>query len=344
MDKMEPKIAIMIPYFSSPDRGLPNYFEYWQKSAAANFDIDFFIPTNVDTTKYVKYNNIYFLKMDAETYWDRIQELLGNEIVKDYYKIGEFRPLCGLLFKEILKDYDYWGLSEFDLIYGNITKMLKPYFEAGKQVIGNLGHLRIIKNTDELRYMPLADAKDIAHPLNIKEMATTKYCCFWDEIRGMGLRYYQAGIDAVPLQSIYADIDQKYKYFSVLGRSGKWGFRWRNGVLIGYSDRNEEMEFLYVHFQKRRLTAPQGKVADKFCIVPNEILNDCEHSDHINVNSIIYTLENRRSYHKRFNSELKLLSPELKIAFEETSQYCRDHGLLSNKAKLNVFQKIKSLI
>lgn len=343
MTKNEPKIAIMIPYFSSPDNEFPNYFEYWQKSAAANFKIDFFIPTNVDIKKYVKYSNIHFLKMDVENYWDSIQNLLGCEIVRDYYKTGEFRPLCGLLFKEILQDYDYWGSSEFDLIYGNIIKMLKPYLESDMEVIGNLGHLRIIKNTDELRYMPLADARDILHPLNIRNMASTRHCCFWDEIRGMGLRYYQAGIDVAPLKNIYADIDQKYKYFSVLGRSGKWGFTWKDGVLTGYNNRNEEMEFLYVHFQKRKLIVPQGKVADKFCIVPNEILNDSERSDRVNEKSIVYTIKNRWRYHKRFNNELKLLSPELKIALEETSQYCHEHGLLPTTEKLNTFRKIKSL-
>ena len=160
----------------------------------------------------------------------------------------------------------------------------------------------------------------------------------------MGLRLYQAGIDVVRLQNMLADIDQKYKYFSVFGRCGKWGFTWENGTLTGYNDRNEKKEFLYVHFQKRKLIVPQGEVAERFCIVPNEILNDCEHSDCINVSSVVYTLVNRIKYYRKFDIESKQLSPELKMAFDETSQYCREHGLMPDNTELNIFQKIKSLI
>ena len=343
MDVTIPQIAMVIAYFTPEGKGFPNYFEYWQKSAAANIKIDFFIATNVDTSNYVKYDNIHFLHMSSDFFWDKIQQLLGCEIVKDFYKIAELKPLYGILFQEILQNYDYWGYGDIDLIYGDIAKLLQKCFAEGKEAIGSFGHFCLVKNTDKIRYLPLQSVECIEHPLNIKNIATEKPCCYWDEFRGMGLRLYQAGIDVVRLQSKLADIDQKYKYFSVLGRNGKWGFTWKNGTLTGYNNRNEKMEFLYVHFQKRRLSVPHGKAADKFCIVPNEILNDCECSDHINVNSVVYTLVNRFKYYRKSSIESKELSPELKMAFEETSKYCFEHGLMPNSTETNVFQKVKSL-
>ena len=343
MIENELKIAVVIAYFTPVGKGLPNYFEYWQKSAGANKSIDFYVATNVDVSNYDKYANIHFLTMSVESFWDQVQQLLGCKIVKDYYKIAELKPLYGILFQDVLKNYDYWGYGDIDLIYGDIIKILRPYLEAGKDVIGNFGHFCILKNTDKIRQLPLKNAMFIKHPLNIRDIASTKFCFYWDEFRGMGVRLYQAGIDVVRLQNIIADIDQKYKYFSILNRPAKWGFAWKDGALTGYNNLNEKIEFLYAHFQKRALNTPVGKVSNQFCIVPNKILNGCDYSNHILVGSVIYTAINRFKYHKKTRHDLKTLSPELKLAFEETSQYCRENGLTPHRDELSFLKKLKSL-
>lgn len=322
------KVAIFIPYFIPPSGGLPNYFEYWQKSAAANDKIDFFIPSNADSSQYTQYNNIHFITMGVNEFWDKIQDLLEFPIVRDYYKIGEYRPLCGLLFKDILNDYDYWGQSEFDLIYGDILKFIKRFLDRGEEVIGKWGHFRIIKNTDKLRMLPFENACQIKHPLNMKEAFSTKFCCHWDEILGMGLRYYQAGVNVVSLSSIIADINQYYKYFSIR-KHGKWGFSWHEGTLIGYNDKAERTDFLYAHFQKRILSVTNGDIPDsKFCIVPNRIVNGYDHSAEINSGTALYTLKTKINYYKKMMKGLTEINMQLRMACLETYQYCINHGLI----------------
>ena len=323
------KIAIFIPYFTPPSGGLPNYFEYWQKSAAANDKVDFFIPTNVDGSRYTRYNNIHFITMDVNEFWDKIQALLGFRIARGYYKIAEYRPLCGLLFKDILNDYDYWGHSDFDLIYGDILKFIQPFLDSGEEVIGTWGHFRIIKNTDKLRMLPFENARHIKYPLNMKEAFSTKFCCYWDEILGMGLRYYQAGINVVSLSSMIADINLYYKYFSVVGKEGKWGFSWHQGTLSGYNEKDERTDFMYAHFPKRKLTVINGDMPDsKFCVVPNRILNGYDYSPEIESETALYTLKKKINYYKRLIRGLAGINMKLVMACRETNQYCIEHGLI----------------
>lgn len=322
------KIAIIILYFIPPSGGLPNYFEYWQKSAAANDKIDFFIISNVDSSKYTQYNNIHFITMDANEYWDKIQDLLGFHIVRGYYKIGEYRPLCGLLFKDILNDYDYWGHSDFDLIYGDILKFIQPFLDCGEEVIGKWGHFRLIKNTNKLRMMPFENARQIRHPLNMKEAFSTEFCCYWDEILGMGLRYYQAGINVVSLGSVIADVNPYCRYFSI-EKHGKWGFLWHHGTLTGYNDIDERADFLYAHFQKRMLSVTSGDIPDsKFCVVPNRIVNGCDYSPEIELGTALYKLEKKISYYKKMIKGVTQTNTQQKMACLETYRYCIKHGLV----------------
>lgn len=323
------KIAIFIPYFTPPSGELPNYFEYWQKSAAANDKIDFFIPSNVDSSKYVQYDNIHFIAMSVNEFWDKVQALVGFDIVRGYYKICEYRPLCGLLFKDMLNDYDYWGFGDLDVIYGDILKFIQPFLDCGEEVIGKFGHLQIIKNTDKLRMMPFENVRQIKHPLNMKEAFSTKRCCGWDESAGMGVRYYQAGIKVVPLNPIVADVNRRYKYFWVNGKEGKWGFSWQDGTLTGYNDKDERADFLYAHFQKRALSVANGDIPDsKFCVIPNSFLNGCDYSPEIKPGTTLYTLKYRINTFKRLIKDQIESSLGLKIARWETIRYRIKHGLL----------------
>lgn len=322
------KVAIFIPYFTPLSGGLPNYFEYWQKSAAANDKIDFYIPSNVDGGQYVQYHNIHFITMDVNEFWDKIQALLGFDIVRGYYKIAEYKPLWGLLFKDILNDYDYWGYGDLDLIYGDILKFIQPFLDRGEEVIGKWGHFRLIKNTDKLRMLPFENARQIKHPLNMKEAFSTEFCCYWDEILGMGLRCYQAGINVVSLNPIIADVSQYYRYFSI-EKHGKWGFSWNQGNLTGYNDKDERAEFLYAHFQKRILSVTNGDIPDsKFCIVPNRIINGCDYSPEIKLGNAFRRLERKISYYKKMMKGITQTNMRQKIACLETYQYCVKHGLI----------------
>lgn len=326
------KIAMFAPYFG-PDKNqsFSNYFEYWQKSAAANREIDFFIPTNLDFSRYRKYDNIHFIEMSAEVFWEKIQSILDFPISHDYYKTGEYRIFFGIIFSDIIQGYDYWGITEFDMIYGDILKFVGEYLERGVNVVGKTAPFRLIKNTYEMNHMPFWDLKEFEHPLTLEVAFSTDYTWYFSEIRGMNVRYYQAGIEIASIDHCFGDITSKYPNLTCYGMSGVWGFNWQDGHLYGYNDQSEKREFLAIHIQKRKMQVLSESPADKFCIVPDRIIND-----EINVPSIrkkpsLYTLKHYiKSYVNIYCTNRQLL-PEAKYITLELLDYCNDHGLMRKK-------------
>lgn len=304
------KIALFTPYFTYPGGKFPNWFEYWQKSASYNSEIDFFVHTNVDISQYKKYRNVHLISMSSEEFWDKLDSILGIKVYRGYYKTGEYRALCGILFKDIIKDYDYWGSTELDLIYGDIMKFIKPYIDRGDDVIGKDGHLRLIKNTDALRYLPFEKARGFEHPLNYETAFSTEYCWYFDE-GGMNLRYQQAGIDVTLIDEHFAHVHELYKYFLCVGKEGKWGFSWQKGKLKGYNDANQSREFMYMHFTKRKMSLSDDKLpGDEFCVVPNIIINNCKRNDKITPGSTTYTLKKKFDRFKKYFRKLRILSSD----------------------------------
>ncbi len=313
------KIALFAPYFTKPRGKLPAWFEYWQKSASCNGEIDFFVPTNVDISQYKKYENIHFICMSAEEFWNKLDNILGFKVYRGYYKTAEYRVFFGILFKDIIRGYDYWGTSEFDVIYGDVMKYLRPYVESGEEVIGKDSHLRLIKNTDRLRNLPFEDAKGFEHPLNYDTAFSTEYCWYFDE-DGMNLRYQQAGVDVVRIDDDFAHIHELFKYFLCVGKEGKWGFSWQNGKLMGYNDLNETREFLYAHFTKRSMTLRGGDLpGDTFCFVPNVMINNCQRDDHITPNSFAYTWKKRINRYKKYFRKFRILSADELLILNEAA-------------------------
>lgn len=316
------KTAIFIPYFAEPDKGFPNYFEYWQRSAAANTEIQFFLPTNIDVSLYRKYPNIHFLVMDAEDFFQKVERIAGCQVVRSYYKIGEFRPLCALLFPEIVGAFEYWGYSELDLIYGDIFKFIKPYMEQKAPVIGRLGHFRLVKNTQALKAVPFYDTGGL---LTMQDAYNAEKCCHFDEVQGMGVRYHMAGIPVADISAVIADIDQKWRYFRICGKKGKWAFQWNNGCLSGYTTSGKKEEYLYIHLQKRKMEiTSDGKEEDGFYIFPNQFSDRRPSAGQINVSTISYTLSNRIKYYRNCQ---KNEDEKLEGIIRETHLYCCKNGL-----------------
>lgn len=330
------KIAMFAPYIAPPEGRLPNYYEYWQKSAAANSQIDFFVVTNLDVSKYTKYDNINYILLSADEFWDKVQALFDFPIARSYYKSAEYRPLFGVIFKDILKSYDYWGSTEFDMIYGDILKFLRPYFEKDVDVIGQTGPFRFIKNTDRLCNIPFYEIKGFKHPLTLKLAYSNEYCWYFDEAPGMEVRYYQNGIHPISIEDYFADIDRENKPFHCNAMDGNLGFTWRDNKLFGYNDREEEKEFIAAHFQKRKIVIDSDIPDNIFCIIPNRIINTSERCMGTHVPTLEYSIKYYRDTLKRVLENKKYATPEYRKIWAEIYKYCEDVGIFP---KMNLPKK-----
>lgn len=321
---------MLAPYIAPPEGGLPNYYEYWQKSAAANTQIDFFVVTNLDVSKYKKYDNIHYILLTADEYWDKVQACCNFPIERSYYKSGEYRPLFGMIFKDILKSYDYWGSTEFDMIYGDILKFIGHYFDEGADVIGQTGPFRFIKNNDRLNYIAFYEVKGFKHPLTLEMAYSNAYVWYFVE-PGMEIRYYQNGIHTLSIEDFFADIDRTRKPFQCHAMDGDLGLIWENGKLFGYNE-HEEKEFVAAHLQKRKIAIDSEIPGETFCIIPNRILNTSERCMDINVPTLKYSVQYYRDTLKRVLENKRYATPEYRKIWAEIYKYCEDVGIFPRKS------------
>ncbi|MHA1757075.1 MAG: DUF6625 family protein, partial [Promethearchaeota archaeon] len=81
-----------------------------------------------------------------------ITEKLGIQVnIKYPFKLCDFRPAYGLIFSDYIKNYDFWGYGDLDLIYGNIKYFITDQILADYDIISNhpdfiTGHFCILKN------------------------------------------------------------------------------------------------------------------------------------------------------------------------------------------------------
>ena len=67
----------------------------------------------------VSARNFRVVEMSLEEVRERAEKALGTGVnLMRGYKLCDLRPMYGLVFADILKDYDYWAYGDCDVIYG----------------------------------------------------------------------------------------------------------------------------------------------------------------------------------------------------------------------------------
>lgn len=259
------KICIIGIYFGE----IPNYFESWLLSCKYNPTIDFLIfldheindiPDNVR----VIYTNLKEIKA-------LFSEKLNMTISMDNpYKLCDYKPAYGLMFSDYLKDYDYWGHCDFDLMWGDLRKFICEKNLGGYDKFLPLGHLSLYKNTYENNCMFMEVCED--QPSYREIFSFTKNYVF-DEI-GIVKRYYNKNksfFDEIVFVDIndklkrythvtnvkyYPSIYQKFKEQEKIINHKNQLFLWDKGKVYCFYKEGKiikEKEFMYIHIQKRDL-------------------------------------------------------------------------------------------
>lgn len=264
-------IVIIVPYFGA----FRNDFPFWIKSAESNSTIDFLLFTDQEVQ--VSTSNIKVIPCTLSQV-----ELLAKEKVWDgcvlttSYKLCDFRPAYGQIFQDYIKQYDYWGHCDLDLIFGDIRHFITEKVLDNHDRILVAGHLSIYKNN------PLVNGiyKDVTKP-NWKEVFSSESSFCFDEWPGTSSYWNKNLSDKLYLNdNIYDDIEPLvYSFFSINKRKKDKGrnnfmFSFLDGKLYRYCCMGEQVvreESLYVHFQKRNLLI-KTTVSNSFSIIPNRII------------------------------------------------------------------------
>jgi hypothetical protein len=99
----------------------PWYFPYFIHSCRANPSVDFFIVTDNRAAIPAQPGNVKIVYMAMEDLAQMASEKMGFTVNMAYpYKLCDFKPAYGFFFADLLRDYDFWGHGDIDVVYGDI--------------------------------------------------------------------------------------------------------------------------------------------------------------------------------------------------------------------------------
>ena len=115
---MKNKILLVLPFFGKKHA----YFDYFLQSIA-NQPFNLLLITDFEKLNVPK--NVFVQKNSFETFVQRISTALGQQCEIRYpYKLCDYRPAWGVIFSQELKNYDFWGSIDPDVILGNFSKII----------------------------------------------------------------------------------------------------------------------------------------------------------------------------------------------------------------------------
>lgn len=276
-------IVFIIPYFVGGDGKLPNYFPLWLKTCEYNPSINFLFFTD-DKSQYNYPENVKVIYLSFQDIAKLIQDNYDFSIsLERPYKLCDFKPAFGDIFRKYIAGYDFWGHCDIDMFWGNIRHFITDEILENYDRIYTRGHCSIYRNNDEVnswyRTLPANGYQ------TYREVFTSPQACCFDEwaghcgggiskiISSNNIKQY----DAVDM----ADLNTAHSKFIINRESVKHGglyFRISEAGVIGIS-KTYQKQYIYVHFQKRTLKIYGDINKSYFLFVsPNVVLNRLTHN------------------------------------------------------------------
>ncbi len=152
--KAKNKIAIIIPYFGT----FPEWFNLYLESCSYNNFIDFIFYTDCDKTT-ADIPNVIYNKISFKDYCQKVSNALNINFHPDKpYKLCDVRPFYGIIHKDILNSYAFWGFGDIDVVYGDLSIILNNHNLAKYDIITThtdrvAGHFTVIRTNSKLTYL-----------------------------------------------------------------------------------------------------------------------------------------------------------------------------------------------
>lgn len=263
----------------------PWYFPYYVHSCSFNPTIDFYIMTdNLDEIPNKPHNLIIVYKTMAEIK-ALASEKLGFQVSLEHaYKLNDFKPAYAFLFPEILGQYDYWGQSDLDVIYGNIRdflteEMINSYDYISMRHDITTGPFSLYRNSDKMKTLFMR-SKDYHY------VFTTKSALCFDECGKQGYEPLRDGKSIFEFESdivsfthvireaeLANEVKPHFDFICCEGNTGKIFFD--NGRII-YDNKFEAIMYHLICFKTKFWSF---KIPE---VIPN-----------------IYYISSRRIYHSK---------------------------------------------
>lgn len=273
MDFSLNKIAIICPYFGT----FPNNIELTFRSMAKNNWIDWLIFT--DNENYVGvYDNIFIISYTFANMQELVMSKIGTTLLYPY-KICDYKPTFGFLFEEYLKEYDFWGYCDLDVIFGNLKIVLSDNNLNQYDKILDQGHLSIYRNIKEINMAFMGSA---SVPVNYKRILNSIAIEVFDETydanhRGINGILEDMGFSVYLNRGLYADLNKLRKNFYplCLPEFNFYYLKYDHGNLYVKKLNQESFsyEVAYAHYQQKKNLPIYCNDYNCYCSVPKGFFN-----------------------------------------------------------------------
>ena len=277
------KITLILPYFGSK---FPNTFPLLLDSMKRNTNIEFLIFTNIKD-KELEFDNSSNISIKYTTLTN-IRKLASNKLMLninlyDPYKLCDLKPFYGIIFEDYLKESDWWGYFDSDIIFGDLNAFIKSDVFVQYDRIFTHGHLTFYRNNPKVNNIVMHDFSDPAMP-NYKRVLMDKEIYGFDEWgfgknKGRGISW---GIDKTKILkqydnlNLFADIlPEKFQFNTTANQKFKY-LIFDKGKLLAIRENNSIVNLLYAHFQKRPMILKNVDLDKKVYIFPNYFTNKKE--------------------------------------------------------------------
>lgn len=246
------KIVILSPYFGK----FPNTIDITFETMKNNESIDWIVFT--DNSGYEgKYPNIKFVKMSFADIRNLIDNKIGTSL-SSAYKLCDYRPAYGAIFEKYIREYDFWGYCDLDVIFGDLRKFFTDQILNKYDKVYDLGHLSLYRNIKQVTYAFMGNEN---YHVPYKDIFNHKYNCIFDENynennRGINQVLERQGYNIYVNRNEIADIDIRFKNFHIHNRekNNDFYFHYEKGSLLLKRKNNVEykQEISYAHYQQRK--------------------------------------------------------------------------------------------
>lgn len=277
------RILFIVPYYGK----WPVFFREWAYTAGylEKQNIDFLLVTDLDV-EFELASNIHIKKMSFEELKNKIQTCFDFEIVLESpYKLCDYRPAYGIIFKDEIEGYSFWGHCDVDMFWGNVRKFITDDILEKHDKIQYMGHFVLYRNNKQMNNLFQLDGAIYDY----KHIYSSAPNYSFDEHPGIMQIVMKNNISNY-IETNQADISPRYTRM-IISRVKNYKHQilyWHEGsVYRKYVDDDGNVgtdEFMYAHFQQKyptglaqwdQIYAPRAFMygTDKFAYIESENIN-----------------------------------------------------------------------
>lgn len=259
----------------------PWYFPYFVHSCRFNPTVDFIIITDNDEIIHNKPENIILIHRSLDELKINFEKKLGFSVSIDFpYKLCDFKPAYGYLFPEVIKNYDFWGIGDVDVVYGDIRAFMNDLLLNEYDVISSrhdyiTGSFCLFRNNEYINSL-FMKSKDYKKVFTSSDNFCFDECNyqFKELAEGQSILELDNHIESMTLVVKREEKENKLKaFFDFIVIEGFPGrIMWSNGKII-YKNQYEAMLYHLVRFKSVcKYPIVLNPIPDSFRFTPTRII------------------------------------------------------------------------